>query len=75
LFSLFQQGSPDPFQLGLKTGRYKLIHRAGDDLISQQLQQLAGAEAGIHTIAVVVGDEDGLGRMVKDSAEQQLKFF
>jgi hypothetical protein len=58
----------------LKAWRYKLINSAGDDLISRQPQQLAGAEAGVQTIAVVVCDEDGLGRVVEDSPEQQLKF-
>jgi hypothetical protein len=66
LASLFQKGLPEPLHLWLKAWRYKLINPAGDDLISRQPKQLAGAEAGVQTIAVVVRDQDGLGRVVED---------
>jgi hypothetical protein len=60
--------------LWLKTRLYELINPAGDDLISRQPKQLASAEAGVQTIAVVVRDQDGLGRVVEDGPKQQLKF-
>jgi hypothetical protein len=74
LASLFQKGLPEALHLWLKTRLYELINPAGDDLISRQRKQLASSEAGVQAVAVVVRDQDGLGRVVEDGTKQQLKF-
>jgi hypothetical protein len=71
---MFQKDFPEVRDSRLKAGRYELIHPARDELISRQPQQLAGAEAGIQASAVVVGDENRLGRVVEDGPQQQLEF-
>jgi hypothetical protein len=70
LRSFFQKGSPEVRHSRLKAWRYKLIHRARDDLVSRQPQQLAGAEARVQAMAIVVRYKDRLGRVVEDSPEQ-----
>lgn len=74
LFSMFQYGFPKVRQSRPKAGRYDFIQTARDDLISRQLQQLAGAEARVQAMTIVVGNENRLGRVIQDRPQQQLEF-
>ena len=74
LFPLLLQGSPKLRNLRLEAGLCKVIDRAADDLLPRNSQELAHAGAGVPGIAIVVGDEDGYGRVIDNRPEEKLKF-
>ena len=75
LLALLQKRPPKVRHLRLEAGRRKVVHLMADDLFPGKPQQLAGAGTGVPIVAVVVGDQDGCGRLIDNRAEKQLKFF
>jgi hypothetical protein len=69
-----EKGAPKFRDLGPERGIRKIVHFLADNPAPRESQQLAGADAGIQVIAVVVSDENGNGRVIDDSAEEELKF-
>ena len=57
----------------LEAGLRKIIQTAADDLFARKTQELAGADTGLPVMAIVVGDQNGRGRMEYDRPEQQLR--
>ena len=75
LLALLLKGAPEFRNLRLEAGLGKIIQAAADDLFPREAQELAGADAGVPGIAVVVRDQNGRGRMKDNRPEQELQFF
>ena len=69
------QGSPKLRNLRLETGCCKVTDRAPDDAFPGKAQELADADAGVPGSPVVVGDQDGRGRVIDNRPEEKFEFF
>jgi hypothetical protein len=74
LFPPLLQGFPELRNVRLRAWLCEVADRAADDLFPRQPEELADADAGVPGIAIVVGDEDGCGRVIENRPEQDLEF-
>ncbi|MGB0063956.1 MAG: hypothetical protein WBP85_05870, partial [Terracidiphilus sp.] len=73
LFALFEEGPPELINLRPECGFHEVVNSASNDFVSWKSEQLARAATGVPIVAVVVRDEDGLGRLEDKRLEQQFK--
>ena len=75
LLAFLEKGAPALRNHRLEAGLRKIIQTAADDLFPRKTQELAGADTGLPVTAIVVGEQNGRGRMEYDRPEQQLEFL
>ena len=75
LLAAFEKGLPQFGNLRFEAGLDEVIQTASNDLFPRKSEQLSGAGTGVAVMTVVVGDQDGRGRMVDDRPEQQFQFL
>ena len=75
LLAFLKKPSPAFRNHRLDAGICEIIKTAANDLFPRETQELARADIGLQVVAIVVGEQNGRGRMVYNRPEQQIEFF